>query len=427
MKKVAISIVTILSLSLMMSTVSMSVSYADIIPPRHQSNIGITNDDIVCDTGLFKVVKAGTDSIACVKPSSVSKLVSKGWAKSVDESALSSAVNRQSIELGKINILGTFPIKTNVGKLASGAPISSYDLVFEICATSPIYAPDVLIKSDSETKRYELVEMVQAGSCVLSATNIKAADQKSIMITIQNKGDISEKIATLQKDLDSLKEELSITRQSLKFFDKPETQQQGQKVAELRKQINDKREELYRILFAVHASPTSKQKIEKMTFTGSVIEGNSAKIMSVLDSKTPNVYDAIFEACAGESTIRLPIVTVTSDKQSLKVKLGDKISANTCQMTSVKIEAEDKGTIVAVPTGNAESSSKAANLEVNIVSLQQELTKEKEALKTLIHNPTRPDNFTEKLDQHVLKITELRKMITEAKAEFSKILYLTYN
>lgn len=426
MNNLALVTVAILSFSLLMSTVSMSVSYADIIPPKHQSKIGMTDDDIVCESGLFKVVRVGTNSVACVKPSSVSKLVSNGWAKAVDEKKLNDSINSKSIQAGKINVLETLPIKTNVGKLASGAPIASYDLVFEICASTPIYAPDVLIKSDSETKRYELVETVQADSCVLSATNIKAADQKSIQITIQNKGDISEKIAVLQKEIDSIKGELSLTRQSLKSFDKPENQQQGQKVAELRKQINEKREELYRILFAIHAAPTSKQKMEKMTFTGSVIEGNSAKIMSVLDSKTSGVYDAVFEVCAGESTIRLPMVTVTSDKQSLKVKIGDKISANSCQMTSVRIEANDKSTIVAEPTGNAESSNKASRLEINIVSLQQELTNEKESLRTLIHNPTKSDN-AEQLDRHVLKITELRKMITEAKAELNKILYLTYN
>ncbi len=426
MKKLTFVAVIFLSFSLLLSTVS--VSYADIIPPRHQSKIGMTNDDIVCESGLFKIFKAGTDSVACVKPSSVSKLVNNGWAKKVDEKTLNDIINRKSIQLAQINVLETFPIKTNVGKLASGAPISSYDLVFEICASAPIYAPDVLIRSDSETKRYELVEMVQADSCVLSATNIKASDQKSIKITLLNKGDISEKIAMLQKDLDSLKEELSLTRQSLKLFDKPETQQQGQKVAELRKQINEKREELHRILFAVHASPTSKQKIEKMTFSGMVIEGESAKILSVKESRqTAGTYDAIFEACAGPTTVRLPVITVTSDKQSLKVKLGDKISANSCQMTSVKIEADNKDTITATPAGNLDSSSKASDLELQIISLQQELNLEKQDLKTLLHNPTRPDNFIEQLDGHVFKISELRKMITEAKAEFNKILYATYN
>ncbi len=428
MKILALVGVIILSFSLLMSTVSMSVSYADIVPPKHQSKIGITNDDIVCDSGLFKIFRSGTNSVACVKPSSVSKLVNAGWAKKVDEKTLNDIINRKSIQLAKINTLETIPIKTNVGKLASGAPIASYDLVFEICASAPIYAPDVLIKSDSETKAYELVEMVQADSCVLSATKIKASNPDSINITLQNKGDISEKIATLQNELDTLKEELQLTRQSLKMFDKPETQKQGQKVADIRKQINDKREELHRILFAIHTPQTSKQKIEKMTFSGSVIEGESAKILSVKDStQTAGTYDAIFEACAGPTTIKLPVITVTSDKQNLKVKLGDKISANSCQMTSVKIEADDKDSITVMPAGNGDSSIKAADLELQIISLQQELNQEKQDLKTLIHNPTRPVDFVDQLDQHVFKITELRKMLTDAKAELNKILYLTYN
>jgi len=420
-------VVAILSFSLLMSTVSMSVSYADIIPPKHQSKIGITNDDIVCDSGLFKIFRSGTNSVACVKPSSVSKLVNTGWAKKVDEKTLNDVINRKSIQLAKINTLETIPIKTNVGKLASGAPIASYDLVFEICASAPIYAPDVLIKSDSETKAYELVEMVQADSCVLSATKIRASNPDSINITLQNKGDISEKIATLQNELDTLKEELQLTRQSLKLFDKPETQKQGQKVAELRKQINDKREELHRTLFAIHAPQTSKEKIQKMTFSGDVIEGESVKILSVKESKTAGTYDAIFEACAGPTTIKLPVITVTSDKQNLKVKLGDKISANSCQMTSVKIEADDQDTITIMPAGNAESSTKSADLELQIISLQQELNQEKQDLKTLIHNPTRPADFEDQLDRHVFKITELRKMLTDAKAELNKILYLTYD
>ena len=38
-----------------------------------------------------------------------------------------------------------------------------------------------------------------------------------------------------------------------------------------------------------------------------------------------------------------------------------------------------------------------------------------------------PENFAELLDAHVVKIIELRNQITMAKAEFNKILYLTYN
>lgn len=407
---------------------ALPYSHADIIPPKHQAKIGISNDDIVCDSGLFKIFKTGSDTVVCVTPNTAAKLVNSDWAKKVDEKTLNDLINKKSVDLGTISIIETTPIKTNLGKLASGAPISQYGIVFEVCASSPIYAPDVLIVSDSDTKHYELTELVEADSCVLSATKLKAADPKSINITLQNKGDISNKVVTLQQELDSLKTQLETVRQSMKSPTDIDAQKQGKKIADLRKQINDTREKLHRILFTIHVSPTSKQKIEKMTFSGQVIEGASAKVLSVLNAtQTSSAYDAIFEACAGPSTIKLPVVTITSDKQSIQVKLGQKISANSCQMTSVQIEADDKSTITANPAGNGKSSTKASDLEVKIVSLQDSLVKEKQTLKSLIHNSDRPANFVELFDAHIVKITELRSQITTAKADFNKILYSSYN
>ena len=233
---------------------------------------------------------------------------------------------------------------------------------------------------------------------------------------------------SLQKELDSLKQQLLDAKQSFKNPQSPDAQKQGTKIAELRKQVNDKREELYRLLFTIHSSPTDKQKLEKYTFSGNVIAGESASILSVKESiQTPGLFDAIFEVCAGDTSVRLPIVTITSDKQTIKIKLGDKISANSCQMTSAKIEADDKSSINIVPAGNEASSNKASNLETLIGSLQNELVKEKQRLKSLIHDSKRPENFGELLDAQVTKIIELRNQITNAKAEFNKILYLTYN
>ena len=421
-------IFAILAITLLSAPFTMFSSYGDIIPPKQQSKIGIANEDIVCDSGLFKVIRASSNSVACVKPGHVAKLVNQGWAQDVIESLLQESINRASLSVGKINILEKVPIKTNVGKLASGAPISSYDLVFEVCATTTIYAPDVLITSDSQTKRYELVETVDADSCVISATNIKAAKSDSIKVTLQNKGDISAKVIQLQNDLNSLKDQLSIARQSLKDPMTPDAQKHGEKIADLRKQINDKRDDLYRLLYSIHAPTTDRQKLERYTFTGNVLEGATSSLLTVKESvQTPGLYDAIFEACAGTTTIKLPVVTVTSDKQTLHVKLGEKISANSCQMTSVKISADDKTSIAVATAGNADSSKKATDLEVLIGSLQSELVTEKGYLKSLIHNPDRPENFVEQLDKHVVKITELREQITAAKAELNKILYRTYN
>ncbi|QUC65715.1 hypothetical protein NsoK4_06730 [Nitrosopumilus sp. K4] len=405
-----------------------SSSYADIVPPKHQQKIGIPAEDVICDSGLFKVIRERTNTVACVDPANVSKLVAKGWAKKVDEKLLSDAMNRKSIEVGSITVLEKVPVRVNVGKLASGTPISGYDIVFEVCATKPIYAPDIVIRSDSETKRIEMVESIGADSCELGVAKIKAADKSTITATLLNKGDVSQKVMDLQNELNMLKQQLSETRQGFKGGQGSDSQKQGTKIADLRKQVNDKREELHRLLFTIHAPQTDKQKLEKYTFSGKVIEGESSTLLSVTESiQTPGLYDVVFEACAGKTTVRLPVVTIISDTNSANIKLGDKISANSCQMTSAKIEANDKSSISVMPAGNEKSSNKAANLEMMIGSLQNELVQEKQRLKALIHNSDRPDNFKELLDAQVSKIVELRKQITNAKAEFNKILYQTYN
>jgi hypothetical protein len=95
-------------------------------------------------------------------------------------------------------------------------------------------------------------------------------------------------------------------------------------------------------------------------------------------------------------------------------------------MSSVKITATDPETVSVKPVGNSDSSTRADDLEVKIGALQKQLTSEKELLKALIHDSKRPDNFNEQLSAHVDKITELRNNVISAKAELSKILYLTY-
>jgi multidrug resistance efflux pump len=95
-------------------------------------------------------------------------------------------------------------------------------------------------------------------------------------------------------------------------------------------------------------------------------------------------------------------------------------------MSSAKITATDPESISIKPAGNSDSSTKADDLEIKISDLQKQLTSEKEMLKALIHDSKRPANFNEQLSMHVDKITKLRNDVISAKAELSKILYLTY-
>ena len=210
--------------------------------------------------------------------------------------------------------------------------------------------------------------------------------------------------------------------------DKPEeNQKQGNKIADLRKQLNDARAELHRYYFLLYSSSKSTTPIEKMSFSGTPIQGQAATIISIKESvATKGTFDVVFEACAGEKQVRIPIVMISSDNQNVNVKLGDKIAPNTCQLTSAKITALDSQSITIKVAGNSESSTKAVDLEAKIADLQTQLSITKEKLKDLVHNPDRPDDFNEQLTKLVENVSKLRTDIISSKAELSKILYQTY-
>ncbi|MEX0862372.1 hypothetical protein [Nitrosopumilus sp.] len=416
------------SISLLFLTVMISPASADILPPKKQIAFGISADDVVCETGMFKVTKASTNTVSCVNVDSVSKLVSLGWAKSIDQSKLDSAMSNLNLSTGTINQLIVTPIYSDFGKQSPKVSISSYDYVFDVCATTKtLVSPTILIRSDSETKHIELAETITSNSCVSSAIVIKAANPNSIVATLQSKGDVSQLILSLSEKVDSLKMQLQDARTS---YGKEATEKNmaiGEKIIDLRKQLNDAREDLHRIYFTLYTPEKSKFSHEKLSLSGTPIVGNSVTKLSVSPSIiSPNSYNVFFEACAGNKQVRLPVISITSDFETNDVRLGDKIAPNTCQLSSGKITATDPESITVEPAGNAESSTRAGDLEVIITDLQKQLTSEKDLLKSLIHNSSRPDNFNEKVSLHVDKITQLRNDVISAKAELSKLLYLTY-
>ena len=62
------------------------ISYSEkslklIASPLKQFSSGVETSSIVCKDGLDLIFKASDNSPACVKPSTVEKLVQRGWAK----------------------------------------------------------------------------------------------------------------------------------------------------------------------------------------------------------------------------------------------------------------------------------------------------------------------------------------------------------
>jgi len=174
------TVLILLTVSVVFFAVSLSSASADILPPKKQISFGISADDVVCESGMFKIIKDRTNTVSCVNAKHVSKLVSYGWAKSVDKSKLNSLISELNVSTGTINQLIITPISSTFGKETPKVSVGSYDFVFDVCAsTQTLVSPSILVRSDSETKHYELPETVFANSCVTSAIVIKASNTKS--------------------------------------------------------------------------------------------------------------------------------------------------------------------------------------------------------------------------------------------------------
>jgi YVTN family beta-propeller protein len=50
-------------------------------PPLKQVSLGVNPNSVVCKTGFELVLKEGSDSPACVKPTTAEKLIQRGWAR----------------------------------------------------------------------------------------------------------------------------------------------------------------------------------------------------------------------------------------------------------------------------------------------------------------------------------------------------------
>jgi len=401
--------------------------YADIIPPKKQFSVGISNENITCDSGLFKVIREKSESVACVNPSSVYKLMAKGWAKPVDSNLLDTYIDLEKKSIGTIEIISVTAVKSSEGNLKTKTPVIAYDYIFEVCASQKIYNPTILIVSDSESKHYELAEAINPDKCVLSVSRIKAASSDSIQSTLLNKGEISKIVSELEEKLSSLKAELTETRMTLGKapVEGQEKSKQGNKIADLRKEINDTRAELHRLFFTMYSS-SKTTALDKVSFSGIPIAGETATKLSVTKSLAEeNLYIVTFETCAGKTPIRLPLVSVSSDKQEVNVKIGTKISPNSCQLTTAKIIADDSESISVQPIGNTDANQ-LGEIEGKIADLQEQLIVEKELLRSLVHNPQRPENFNEQANVLTGNIISLKNQVISAKAEFSKIMLETF-
>lgn len=416
------SILLIFGLFAVVSIMIPFSAYADVVPPKKQTNAGISPQKVFCKENLYKVILNSSDKPICVKPATAKKMMTNGITKSTDIQA----VDKFAESLKNRSPIGTIKQLTTL-KASQG-----YHVVFEVCAGEQgIRAPEVIITSDSETRYVKLAEKLLPNACETNSVKINAAKSDSIKLNLLNKGGVTSKITQLENKVKDLQEKISAEKALLgsQVRDSKEVGETSSKkiseITQMRLELNEAREELNRYLFALNMTPKIKTADVdvKKSFAGTPLEGVVVNKLGVSKQlQTQGSYDVVFEMCAGKQLVRIPVVAVKSDTETKNVRLADKIVQNSCQVTGAKIMANSPDSIEVSIADTTQNSSSASEIEKKIVDLTKSLQTEKQALKDLTHLAPRPANFDEQALEITQKVINLRNEINVIKTYLYNIL-----
>ena len=104
-------------------------------------------------------------------------------------------------------------------------------------------------------------------------------------------------------------------------------------------------------------------------------------------------YAYVFEACSESKTIRAPEIIVTSDSETKSVKLGSKISADSCYTSSVIIKAANPESISATLLNQGGISEKIKSLETQIADLKEKISLRKQNIPISDDKNPSPENL----------------------------------
>ena len=453
MNKSFFLLLTMASLTALLILQIPSETFADVISPKKQTKIGIDPTDITCKANLVKVHRINTDSFDCFTPSTAEKLIKMGIASDIPKDKLEAKkLSSKNPPIGTVTGLSTVKQFGSEGKLSNTLRVISYLYVFDVCANDKtIRAPEVLVQSDSEAKTVKLAQKVMANTCYTSSAVMKAADSNSIHASITNKGLITDKVTELEANVADLQQKISTLKKGLPDLAKQDTvtlsEDARKKITDttnelgtLRTQLNVAKGELNKYLFMLNAPPQLKASDftkPLLTFTGAPLKDTAVNVMSISAQRsspdappyTTNAlrqYDVIFEACAGNQVLRAPEVKASSDSEEKVIRIAEKIIANSCQMSSLKINAQDTKSIRLEIANRSDISSKISEFDKIIETLSVEQRTYQVELNHLVTQSEKPADYEQKVRELSNKIMTLRNDINTAKFQMYGSMYEIY-
>ena len=425
-------LITIIALNI----VSVSVSAENILPPKHQTAMGVSPNDVICKEGLELLIKKGDNMPACIKPESSERLLERGWAKTIVKSAIE--MRDEVLKIGEITILEI--VENTTEEIISD---TNFSIIFEICSEeNDVIEPEILIISDTETKSEELELMLEPNTCSISSAVITAKDQESIKAFLVNTSNLPFDLSELQSRIEVLQEEIDLEIDEIKSLVESEHRPEGyeskiskitDKIINLREELNDARLKLQMKNYILHEASSLDidyrladvlkgiQKERPVHEEEPVI--NIVSIVKVESGQThnlssPNEFDVIFELCTKLDEIRFPVVILWSDVEINLEELGFSIEQKTCQISSSIILANDEASIHGIVVTEGEQTNLIEEYEKQIVDLEDQILTEKALLDELIIK-SQTENSEQQIIDLTEKIIDLRNELNDARKKLA--------
>jgi len=138
----------------------------------------------------------------------------------------------------------------------------TFSYIFEACAgSSDILNPEVLVTSDSESKKIKLSHDLKAKECEVSVSKVKSSSKDTISAVIIDRGGMTKIVKDLESQILQVKEKIKVEKSNLKMMinEKPQPADAEKKISEvtkkivqLRMELNNVRENYFRTLYLLY-------------------------------------------------------------------------------------------------------------------------------------------------------------------------------
>ena len=138
----------------------------------------------------------------------------------------------------------------------------TFSYIFEACAgTSDVLNPEVLVTSDSESKKIKLSHNLKANECQVSVSKVKSSSKDTISAVLIDRGGMTKIVKDLESQILQVKDKIKVEKSNLKMMvnEKPQPADADKKISEvtakivqLRMDLNNVRENYFRTLYLLY-------------------------------------------------------------------------------------------------------------------------------------------------------------------------------